>query len=117
MNKRKIILITGIVVSVLLASFTLKNCSRMDRRMIYTNENGEKEYYISTAGGNSPITRIIEEDKHILIDYNKTWNPNPVQLTDNNYAFIKDKLPEWLAEHSNLIKSYSGNKQSYGCSN
>lgn len=77
--------------------------SVMDKRMII-ERNGEKEYYISTAGGIEPITRKIKEKKYILIDDNKTWNPHPVPLTDSDYLFIKQKLPEWFAKHTKILQ-------------
>ena len=90
------------ILTVLLVITSLCKCQTMDHRMISTDTAGNKVYTINTAMGYTPITKNVIERNLILVDDNKVWNPNPVQLLDSDYVFIKSKLPDWLKKYENL---------------
>jgi hypothetical protein len=85
-----------------LFSINVSSCQTMPNKMIVTKPNGEKVYYINTAGGPNVITTYVTQKKYILIDEFKTWNPHPIPLTDSDCTFIKNKLPEWMTQHYKL---------------
>ena len=56
----------------------------------------EKEYYVCSAGGETPVTNLIKKYGYKQLGPCKLWNPNPQPITNEELELIKINLPKWF---------------------